>query len=244
MTYPRPAHEAERLRALKRYNILETPPEESFDRITRLAAELFDVPTVLLSLIEENRQWFKSRFCFSGESTDREVAFCAHAIMQEEPLVVENATEDPRFADNPLVTGQPGIRFYAGASLTTPDGFNIGTLCVIDTKPRSFGEKQVRQLSDLAAMAMDELELRREVASRRKHEHALQASEARFRGLVSNLPGLVYRCTYDPKWTSLYMSGRVAELCGISARPVDSENGSFKELVHPEDLADVQAAVR
>ncbi len=244
MTYPIPDNETERLRALERYDVLDTPPEESFDRITRLAAELLDMPTALLSLIGQKRQWFKSCFAFNREDTDREIAFCSYTILNDAPMVVEDATDDPRFASNPLVTGDPGIRFYAGVPLTTPDGFNIGTLCLIDTKPRHLDATEVRQLEDLAAMAMNELELRREVEAQRKHERALQASESRFRGLVSNLPGQVYRCTYNTEWSTLYMSKTITKLCGLSTASLEQGEASFKDLVHEDDLPRLVAAVR
>jgi PAS domain S-box-containing protein len=156
--------EAARLRALDDYKVLDTLPEEAFDRLTRLAADLFDAPIALVSLIDAERQWFKSRHGLDIESTPRKLAFCDHAIRlaPSETLVVENATADPRFKANPLVTGDPNIRFYAGAVLTDRAGFNLGALCVIDTKPRpkpTIGE--LRRLHTLAAIVVDELELRR-----------------------------------------------------------------------------------
>ncbi|MGE0256085.1 MAG: GGDEF domain-containing protein [Alphaproteobacteria bacterium] len=161
MAAPIPHDEADRQAALDRYAVLDTPPEASFDRITRLASMAFGAPIALVSLIDRDRQWFKSRQGLAAEETPREHAFCAHAILDSEPLVVEDATEDVRFADNPLVTGAPDIRFYAGAPLTAPDGHNLGTLCVIDRQPRRFDDGQRRMLADLAAMVVDELELRR-----------------------------------------------------------------------------------
>lgn len=161
MVAPLPVNEAGRLRTLDRYAILDTPPEASFDRITRMASTVFGAPIALVSLIDADRQWFKSRQGLDAEETPREQAFCAHAILEAEPFVVEDATTDARFIDNPLVTGAPDIRFYAGAPLTAPDGHNLGTLCVIDRAPRSFGAEQRRLLADFAAMVVDELELRR-----------------------------------------------------------------------------------
>ena len=165
-----PSHEAERQRALHRYQILDTSPEESFDRITRLAAHLFDVPVVLVTLVDEVRQWHKSCYGLDIREVDRGLSFCAHNLSGKEAMVVEDARTDDRFADNPLVTGPPHVQFYAGAPLITHDGFTLGSLCVIDHTPRTFSDEQRAQLRDLAAMVLDELELRREVADRRRWE--------------------------------------------------------------------------
>lgn len=138
MIPPLPPNERERLAALRRYVVLDTPPEAAFERITRLASRLLHVPISLVSLVDESRQWFKSAFGLPLRQTSREVSFCAHAILNRDVTVVADATLDRRFLDNPLVTGDPRIRSYAGAPLTTPDGFNLGTLCAIDTVPRRF----------------------------------------------------------------------------------------------------------
>jgi signal transduction histidine kinase/CheY-like chemotaxis protein len=161
ITAPLPANEAKRLEALYRYNILDTLPEAAFDRITRIASYLLEVPIAVVSLIDQNRQWFKSRQGLDAQETSRDLAFCAHTILHNRPLVVPDATKDPRFLRNPLVRGVPNIRFYAGAPLTTPDGFNIGTLCAIDTEIHmQLDEQKLEMLSDLATMVVDELELR------------------------------------------------------------------------------------
>ena len=155
--------EALRLAALQSYAVLDSAPEEVFDRLTELAAELFDAPIALVSLIDRDRQWFKSRHGLEAVSTPREWAFCAHAI-QHEPgtvMVVHDTLEDPRFCDNPLVTGAPDIRFYAGAVITDGDGQNLGTLCVIDRRPRSPSAKDLARLKTLAGLAASELALRR-----------------------------------------------------------------------------------
>lgn len=163
-------HEAERQRALRRYQVLDTSPEESFDRITRLAAQLFDVPVALVTLVDEDRQWHKSCFGVDRREVDRNLSFCAYNLTGDEVMVVEDARADDRFADNPLVTGPPHICFYAGAPLVTSDGYTLGSLCIIDRTPRTFSPEQRSQLRDLAAMVLDELDLRREVASRRQWE--------------------------------------------------------------------------
>ena len=152
--------EKDRLDALHRLELLDTPAEEAFDRVTRLAKSVLQVPIVLVSLVDENRQWFKSKQGLDASETPRDIAFCDHTIRKSEPMVVENATLDSRFASNPLVTGDPGIRFYAGVPLRTRDGYNIGTLCAIDVKPRTIDRQQIAVLEDLARLVVDEMELR------------------------------------------------------------------------------------
>lgn len=154
--------EADRLAELARYGILDSPPEEAFDRVTRIAAAAFDAPMALVSLVDRDRQWFKAKVGLCAMETGRDVSFCSHAVAAGAMLVVHDATEDPRFANNPLVIGDPEIRFYAGAPLTTPLGFHLGSLCIIDTTPRpTFGQRERATLTDLAAVVMDQLELRR-----------------------------------------------------------------------------------
>lgn len=152
-----PPDEDERLAALHSLELLDTPAEERFDRITRIAQRLFDVPIVLVSLVDQCRQWFKSAQGLGASETPRDISFCGHAIHAGKVFVVENALADPRFADNPLVTGPPDIRFYAGAPLATAGGFRIGTLCLIDTRARAFPASDQRDLRDLAAWVEDEL---------------------------------------------------------------------------------------
>ncbi len=161
MLHPLPENEAARLRLLRLHDILDTASEKAFDELTRLAATLFDVPISLISLVDENRQWFKSRVGLEAEQTPRSHAFCAHAIMGPELMVVEDATQDPRFRSNPLVQGEPRIRFYAGAPLELEPGRCIGTLCVIDRKPRRLDERQRESLASLRNAVVSQLELRK-----------------------------------------------------------------------------------
>ncbi|AFZ24593.1 PAS domain S-box [Cylindrospermum stagnale PCC 7417] len=158
---PLPANEVERLTALYRYNVLDTPPEAAFDRITVLAARLFDIPTVLVSLVDESRVWFKSSVGCDTREINREATICNFAVWLNEILVIPDTTKDDRFVNNPLVQDEQGVRFYAGAPLLTHDGFNLGTLCLLDSKPRQqLSVEQKATLTDLAAMVVDELELR------------------------------------------------------------------------------------
>ncbi len=154
-----PSDEAQRLNALKHLELLDTPPTERFDRITRLACDLFDVPIALVTLVDKDRQWFKSSQGYSTRQTQRNLSFCGHTILSDEVFVVENMRRDLRFADNPMVTGEPRVRFYAGCPIATPDGYRVGTVCVLDKRSRRFGEKDARQLRDLAALVEASLEL-------------------------------------------------------------------------------------
>jgi diguanylate cyclase (GGDEF)-like protein len=147
-----PVDEARRLTALHATRLLGSAPEEAFDRITRMAARLLDAPTALVSLVDQDVQWFKSRCGFEPAQTARDISFCGHAILEHEPLVVGDATQDPRFCDNPLVLGEPHVRFYAGVPLYSVDRMPIGTLCVLDVVPRQLGAEELDILRDLAHM--------------------------------------------------------------------------------------------
>lgn len=183
--YPIPANEQLRLTALHEYQLIDTPPEEDFDRLIALAARLFDVPIVLVSLVDRDRQFFKARIGLDVCETSRDVSFCAHAIIQDDILLIPDAVKDPRFASNPLVLGPPFIRFYAGKPLVAPGGERLGTVCLIDTKPRhTFGAEDRKNLSDLAALVMDRMEVRR-------LEHVRSVSQARFENIAATSPDAI-----------------------------------------------------
>ena len=150
-----------RLRDLHDYAILDTPPEESFDRITRLAKMTLQTPMSVVSLVAADRQWFKSRQGVTGCETARDISFCTHTIQLNEPLIIRDSHLDPRFANSPLVLGDPFIRFYIGAPLNTPAGYNIGALCAMDTVPHDPTAEQIKLLQDLGRLVVDELELRK-----------------------------------------------------------------------------------
>ncbi len=152
-----PLNEATRMDTLRGLNILDTSPEERFDRLARLARRLFGVPIALVSLVDENRQWFKSCQGLNASETPRDISFCGHAILGDDIFVIPDARQDERFHDNPLVTGEPYIRFYAGCPLNVPNGGNLGTLCIIDREPRALNEDDLALLRDLARMAEQEL---------------------------------------------------------------------------------------
>src|SRR5262249_45172580 len=161
---PLPENEVERLAALRGLGILDTPPEPAYDELSTLAACICQTPVALISLVDERRQWFKSRFGLPTSETPREVAFCAHAILQPDLMIVPDASEDQRFASNPLVTASPGIRFYAGAPLVTPEGHALGTICVIDHQPRQLTAEQAQGLQTLSHQVVAQLRLRRQLA--------------------------------------------------------------------------------
>ena len=161
MLEPKLRDEEGRLAALSRYGILDTPPEAPFEKITSLVQSVLQVPICAVSLVDRERQWFKSIQGLDARETPRSISFCTHTIMTDETLVVPDALQDPRFAANPLVLGEPHIRSYAGVPLQTPDGYNVGALCAIDTAPRDFSDAQLAILRSFASLVVDELELRR-----------------------------------------------------------------------------------
>jgi two-component sensor histidine kinase len=154
-----PPDEARRMAAVRRYDILDSPPDGAFDRITALAARRFGVPIAIVSIVDEDRIWFKSHHGLPVEQIDREPGLCASAILGDTPYLIEDARTDPRSLANPLVAGDFGLRFYAAVPLTTSDGHNLGTLCVIDKEPRTITQDQIDDLKDLASVVMDQLEL-------------------------------------------------------------------------------------
>jgi two-component system, NtrC family, sensor kinase len=163
---PLPTNEAQRLEALYGLEILDTEAEEVFDNLTRLAVYICKTPIALISLLDADRQWFKSKVALTESETSRDISFCAHAILQNGPMVVPDALQDERFKDNPFVVSEPHIRFYAGAPLTTGEGFKLGTLCVIDSEPRQLSDGQLAALQVLSHQAVTLLEWRRELKSK------------------------------------------------------------------------------
>jgi len=186
MTNPLPPNEAKRLAALQRYHILDTAAEAAYDDIVRIASYVCATPIALVSLVDKDRQWFKARVGLEAVETPREQSFCAHAIQQSGTMIVEDATKDDRFAQNPLVTGEPGIRFYAGAPLVTHEGHGLGSLCVIDRESRQLDQAQIIALEALARMVVTNLEFRRTTA-----ELAEVASNAK---ILTGLLPICIRC--------------------------------------------------
>lgn len=166
--------ESARLESIRRYDVLDTPPDGCFDRITAFATRRFGVPIAIVSVVDEDRIWFKSRHGVEVDEIDRNPGLCASAILQDDAWVLNDARSDPRALANPLVAGEFGLRFYAGVPLTTPDGHNLGTLCVIDREPREFSDSDRQELKVLADVVMDELELRRAAREAVGAEHELR----------------------------------------------------------------------
>ena len=183
-----PENERERLEALRHFKVLDTEPEEAFDDITRLASYICQTPSALISLVDADRQWFKSRVGFEPQETSRDLSFCAHAILQPGPTVVRDTLDDERFKDNPLVLSAPYIRFYAGAPLVSTEGFRLGTLCVLDNVPRMLFPDQNHALQMLSHQVMTLLDMRRTIAylesalnERRAHAEELEGQLRRLK---------------------------------------------------------------
>jgi GAF domain-containing protein len=197
MSAPLQHSEKKRLQVLWQYDVLDSVPEEMFDDLTELAARICEAPIALISLVDEHRQWFKSKVGVTVKETSRDISFCSHAIEQEGLFIIPDATKDKRFSHNPLVTSDPKIRFYAGAPLITPDGHALGTLCVIDKVPRELRLEQQQALRVLARHVMTQLELRRharELADAHKAREAtrdeLDQANAEIAALKSELASL------------------------------------------------------
>lgn len=225
--------ESERLAALARYDILDTPREQGFDDIVELASEICETPIAVVNLIGDGRQWFKAEVGLGVRETPLETSFCGHAILQEDFMLVPDATQDPRFDGNPLVIGEPGLRFYAGALLKTDDGFPIGTLCVLDFKPRELTEQQIRTLQRLARQVMTQLELRRIVRTQSE-------SEAYFRAMADHVPAMVWVTNASGYCT--YVNRRWCEFTGQTE--AEAEDHGWFHAIHLDDKGMVEEAFR
>ncbi len=251
---PLPANEVERLRALRRLQVLDSPADEAVDEITQCVARQLEVPIAVVTLLDEQRQWFKSCYGLDLTETPRDIAFCAHALLSPDPLIVEDTTVDRRFADNPLVTMAEGVRSYCGAPLLLPGNVVLGTLCAVDTKPRRFTQSEVALLTSLSRVIVQHLELRlaakdvweqeraitlaaRSESAERKAE--LRASEERLHDVAENLPGLVYQFHIDSEGRQSvpYISGTVSKILGLSPKAVVQDAGKLRSRVHESDLA-------
>ncbi len=236
ISYPIPTDEPERLQLLQALAVLDTPPEPALDRITRMVASLLDVPIALVSLVDAERQWFKSKVGITENQTPRDVAFCAHTIMQSVPLIVSDATMDARFCDNPLVTAAPNIRFYAGVPIRSSGGLALGTLCAIDMKPRTLSPDQVTLLTDLADMVSREMQFRETMMLTRAQlnhsEDILDAAEARFRTVFERADVGIAMVAPDGGWISV--NDALCDIVGYSHDELTRM--TFQDITYPEDL--------
>ena len=230
-----PPHEAERVAALHSLGLLDTPPEAAYDRITALAARLLGVPVALVTLVDTERQWFKSHWGMDMTETPQAFGFCAQAILSEGVTIVPDALLDPRFQNSPLVTGPPHIRFYARAPLHAPGGHRLGTLCVLDTQPRALSPEDGATLADLAAMVDREIALRAAAACAQDAGRALRAREQWFQSLAQNASDII--TVLDAEGRVIYRSPSVAHVLGYL--PEELVGRSLSETVHPEDQARV-----
>jgi len=236
---PLPEHEAKRLAALHRYGVLDTLPEIAFDELTRLAAQICGVPIALITLVDEGRQWFKSRVGLDVTETAREISFCTYTILQDDLMVVEDAAVDRRFAKNPMVASSPCVRFYAGMPLVTEDGFNVGTLCVLDRSPRGLTSEQADALRILSRQVMTQLELRRhlvELAQSIQDHHLvedrLRISEAFYQTLVETLPQHIFRKDAQGRFT--FANRR---FCNLIGKPLGEILGKTDFDFFPAEMA-------
>lgn len=237
---PLPLNEADRLKALESYKILDTVGEQAFDDLAALAAQICGTPIALVSLVDAHRQWFKSRFGLEATETPRELAFCSHTILQpDELLIVPNALEDERFATNSLVTSDPNIRFYAGAPLITPQGYALGTLCVIDRVPRQLQLQQLEALQILSREVVVQLELHRNLANLVDINHQLklaqesqQKSEEKYRFLVEAIPQFVW--TAWPNGEVAYCNQHWYDYTGLTQE--QTIGSGWASVLHPDDL--------
>ncbi len=227
--------ESRRLRTLREYRILDTAREPGYDRITKLVADLFDAPIALVSLVDDCRQWFKSSFGLDVPETARDISFCQYVIAESEPVMVPDAQVDPRFEQNPLVTGEPHIRFYAGVPLRAYNGAILGTLCIIDRKPRpTLTPRELERLEDFAAIIMAEAELHRAGIERDAARHMLERA-LDFSGVAT--------WQLDPRTDALRWHGAVAELWGADYETALATAEQAFARIHPEDHGVVRAVL-
>jgi len=229
-----PSNEAERLKALQQYNILDTEVEAAFDDLTRLAAYICGTPIALVSIVDANRVWFKSKVNLEDTEAPRDVAFCAHTILNpDDLLVVPNALEDERFANNPLVTANPNFQFYAGTSVVTPDGFPLGTLCVIDRMPRNLTPEQLEALRILGRQVINQMELRmnlqrleRQIAREKEAKAKLRASDQQIVDLLEGMTDAFF--ALDRQWRLTYVNQQAGQI--VQRKPEDVLGKVFWEI--------------
>ena len=230
MNAPLPDNEAERLKALYQCNILDTAPEPIFEDITWLATSLCAAPIALISLVDPARQWFKSRVGLTVTETPRDIAFCAHAILQPQKiLVVRDACADERFAANPLVTSDPGIRFYAGVPIVTSEGYAIGALCVIDREPRDLSPEHTRALRSLGRQVAVELELRRKIVMLEHEQVERKLAEAAAQQAVQVKSEFICRVSHELRTPMTAIKEGIDIILDGTAGPLNTDQRDFLE---------------
>lgn len=236
MPIPYPVEEQRRLAFLRSLDLLDTAPDPAFDRVTRLASRLLDVPISLVSLVDENRQWFKSKVGLEVDETPRDFAFCAYTIMEDDSLVVDDATHDARFSSNPLVVSDPNIRFYAGVPIRSTEGLAIGTLCVIDSKPKTLKPEELDVLHDLASIVTKEIQLLEGLLDTHdklaRTDAKLNENEERFRSVFELAKVGIALVNPDGRW--LRVNEALCDIIGYSE--AELLKLSFQDITHPDDL--------
>lgn len=232
MIAPLPENESARIKALREFEILDTAPEPGFDDLVHLAAHICETPMAVVSLVDSDRQWFKARTGVNVCGTSRDVAFCSHGIAAADDLfLIPDARADARFADNPLVTGEPHVRFYAGARLATSAGLAVGMLCVMDVVPRELSAAQKDALRALGRQVVAQLELRRELSARKRDEVIIRESAERYSLVVNHLKEIVFQTDTTGRWK--FLNPAWTEVTGFGV--TEALGKSFLEFVHPQD---------
>lgn len=225
-----PKNENERQHQLESYEVLNTPEEPEFDQLTQLAAAICDTPISLISLIDKERQWFKSHYGLEARETPREYAFCAHAVYEQKLLLVPDARIDERFSVNPLVTGEPHVVFYAGAPLIDEKGFTLGTLCAIDTKPKQLNERQLNALKIIAQQVVMHLTLKKRTIQNLAYEN-------NFEKLAAKIPGAIFQFKMLPNGKSYFplVSSKFEDIYEFTADEVKLDASHTPDRIHPKD---------
>lgn len=237
---PLPANETERLAALARYNILDTPLEQAFDDLAVLAAQICGVPIALVTLIDAERQWFKTSYGIEGiHETSRDVAFCAHTILHDDVMIVPDAYSDERFADNPLVTEAPHVRFYAGMPLITDDGYALGSLCVLDQSPRVLSSEQIDVLRRLGRQVQLLLELRGKRSENATLLQQLAAQHESLEKMIASVPGIVWEHWIEPdpsQYRTTYISKYLETMLGYTCEDWEASPVFWQQSIHKDDI--------